>query len=283
VPEYRDRVVQVLTVLEGLPTVPRVIHEVLRLTADDDASASDLAELIGEDQSLTARLLRVANSAYFGHSREVATVSQAVVLVGFGRVRSAALAVAAHHALRGGDAAFSTALWRHALITSEVARHLTAVTASGDPDEAAVSGLLHDVGKLALETICPVEYALCRAKVREGQSLLEAETAGLGITHAEIGSRLLMHWNLPLPLVLAAAGHHMPEPGEPHSRLVSSVHLASAITNRLQAGAGIGGCTEMLWGRVSEPLAALEPDLEALCAWAEGEAERASHFLDSLS
>lgn len=282
-PEYRDRVVQVLTVLEGLPTIPRVIHEVLRITADDATSAADLANLIEEDQSLTARVLRVANSAYFGHSREVATIGQAVVLIGFGRVRSAALAVATHHALRGGDPAFTTALWRHALTTAEIARHLMAKCAAGDPDEAAVSGLLHDVGKLALETICPAEYVKCRARVREGHTLLAVEIEDLGITHTEIGSRLLMHWNLPLPLVLAAAGHHLPEPGEPHSLLVSSVHAASAIANRVHAATAIGGCTEVLWGRLSAQLAVLEPDLDALCAWAEGEAGRASHFLESLA
>ncbi len=282
-PDYRDRVVQVLTVLEGLPTIPRVIHEVLRLTASDGTRVLALAELIGEDQSLASRVLRVANSAYFGHSREIATISQAVLLIGFGRVRSAALAVATHHALGGRDSEFSAGLWRHALTTGEVAAYLATHWGAEDPEECAVAGLLHDVGKLALETICPAEYAQCRAAVSEDRTLVELESEQLGITHAEIGSRLLIHWNFPLPLVLAAAGHHAPERGEPHSPAVSLVHVASAVANRVEASSTVGGSTTVCWERVSEQLGMSEESLAAVGEVAVAQAEKADHFLASLS
>lgn len=281
-PEYRDRVVQVLSVLEGLPTIPRVIHEILRLSASDRASASQLAELIAEDQSLAARVLRIANSAYFGHMREIATVPQAVVLIGFGRVRNAALAVAAHHALSGGDPEWAAALWRHSLVTSELARALAEEVRAANIEQYAVAGLLHDIGKLALDNVARAPYLELRTQLPPGAVLLTREAEELGITHAEVGSRLLIQWNLPAPLAVAAARHHAPERGAPEALLTSAVHVASAVANRVPGSSTPGGNAEVRWLGVSEQLGLGEEMLAGLERKAVDALERAQHFLRSL-
>jgi putative nucleotidyltransferase with HDIG domain len=280
----RERIVGILAGLEDLPTISAVVAEVNRIVADPESSAADLGDIISRDQSLTARLLRLANSAIFARRGGVSKITDAIVALGFTRVRSAVLACAVRDALDvQADPPLVQAIWRHALVTACTARRISEVTGLRDPEEVFVAGLLHDVGRLAFLMICPEPYRGCLGSVTPSRSLYDVEKETLGITHAELGSRLLMRWNLPLSITIAAAGHHQPERGHEHSLLMSLVSVSNEAANRAGVFAGDPYPRELPWNRLSELLPLRESDLDRVIGTAKEELGSAEAFLGSLA
>ena len=181
--------------LARLPAQPFAAMQVLRLVEDARASSADLARVIETDPALSARVMRLANSPYYGLSGKVGSASRAVVLLGFSAVR--ALAVSASSGLLAEEVDLGpTGFWSHSVVTavasSVVARHLGTPVA-----DAFSAGLLHDLG-LAIPSL--------------------AEIAELdGMSHAEIGARALEAWRFPRAFVQAVEYHHLPPNRVPES------------------------------------------------------------------
>ena len=136
---------------KNLPTIPAVLARVLGLVEREDSSTRDLVDLIEHDQALTGKMLRLANSAFFGQSRRVATIPRAVMLLGFSTVRNLALGVKVWDTIAPSiPSERLRALWSHAVMVAVGSKVLTAKLCAGDPDEAFTAGLLHDVGRLIL-------------------------------------------------------------------------------------------------------------------------------------
>src|SRR5207253_2312912 len=136
---------------KNLPTIPAVLARVLGLVDREDSSTRDLVDLIEHDQALTGKMLRLANSAFFGQSRRVATIPRAVMLLGFSTVRNLALGVKVWDTIAHGiPPAHLEELWTHAVMVAVASKVLGAKLCAGDPDEAFTAGLLHDVGRLVL-------------------------------------------------------------------------------------------------------------------------------------
>ena len=202
-----DLLVQEIAELRPLPAVAL---RVLEIAESEHFSAHELAQAIGTDAALTAKMLRLANSAYYGFPRRISTVRDAVVLLGFRAVRSATLATCVIDAMPQGTQIDDRTFW-HFSITVGMLAEVLARSARAHADEAFTAGVLHNIGRLALDQHRP--DALRRAvhlSRSEGMSLPEAERALLGYTDAELGGALALFWNFPTELAEAVARHQRP-------------------------------------------------------------------------
>lgn len=226
--DRREELLGRIDEIRSLASPPVSLDRILRLASDPEAGAEELAEAIRPDPAVTARVLRLANSAYFGFSRQVSAIDEAVMVVGFRNVRNvAACAVVAPIFARDGAGIDLTALWRHSCAVAEASR-LVALHQSAADGPAYVAGLLHDLGQTVLSTILGEEYARLVEKSAEGGALVEIETKALGVDHAWAGSTLARRWKLPSRLV-SAIEHHHDESGEARrdaARVQIGEHLA---------------------------------------------------------
>jgi len=199
-----------------LPTIPVVLAQILAVVSGEKSSARDLVEVIEHDQALTSRVLKLANSALFGLSREVSTVPRAVILVGFNTVRNLALGVKVWDALMvgGGQRGMVEALWHHSALVAATAKLVAGRIQGVDPEVGFTSGLLHDVGKLVLSLKLGMRYWTLVGAAEDCTSGHRIERKQLGLDHAQVGGWLLEAWHLPTPIVTAVRDHHKGPSGD---------------------------------------------------------------------
>jgi HD-like signal output (HDOD) protein len=224
--------------LERLPPMPAVISRVLEMTHDPNCSAQELQKVIGMDEVLSSKVLRLVNSARYGFPRKITTLSHAVILLGFETIRNLAIGVATVRLLlRHGVRSPVNRLrfWQHSLETGLAAaalgKHLRKDLILRE--EMFLTGLLHDLGILFLSQNFPAEY---RAVVERCRSLEEAhvvEEEALGITHAEVGARMAEHWNLPPVFAAVMLHHHAPPEDSPFFYQIGAVYLGDILSYSL--------------------------------------------------
>jgi len=227
----------------GLPTLPTIVTQLISLVGNPKSSARDVAQLISTDQALTAKILKVANSAFYGFPRKIATVQLAIVVLGFEAVKNLGLSVAVLKRFSSGadhELFDRQRFWEHAIGTGVAARQLAKRGGYSNADEAFVAGILHDIGKLILIEYFFDEFAeaLERAEADE-ITIAEAEEIVLGVTHAEVGGWLAEKWNLPPSLVETITHHHHPGTlAEPEPTLFL-IHMAdNLVRHRGMGGSG---------------------------------------------
>jgi len=238
----------VLAHLDRLPTLPPVALRLLQITSDATRSAADVVALLRADPTLTARVLKVVNSAAVGLRTPVTTVERAVPLIGFQALRGIVLATATLDifpcaAAENGAAFDRAAFWRHALAVACAARGLAAAAPDLriDAEEAFVAGLLHDLGKVALAAVFPKAYerAAARANAQRGD-IADCERGVLGVDHTVAGRRLAERWRLPVPLQEAIWLHHLAPEALPSSAaapaLIGLVDLADTLAREQHIG-----------------------------------------------
>jgi putative nucleotidyltransferase with HDIG domain len=214
-----------------LPTLPIIAQRILTLSDDEETSTEALAKIIASDQALTVRILSLANSAYYGHRAQIATLWQAIVVIGWTMLKQVSLSVLICKALSpGGNRA---PFWRHSLMAANAAASAATKAGAQNAEAAYVAGLLHDVGKVILDVSLPVEYGEVRKRVAaDNCSFVEAEQSVFQTNHVEVGAWMAERWQLPPELVSAIAMHHTPEiqPG-PHAAFIASVYASNALVD----------------------------------------------------
>ncbi|MEJ5237871.1 MAG: response regulator [Limisphaera sp.] len=229
------RLRQLLGRLDHLPSVPRLYEELLQKLEDPETTLEELAAVVARDPAMTAQILKLVNSAFFGLPHTVADIQEAVGFLGLNTLKTLVLALHAFHQYESRNLGWFPyeALWRHSLEVGARARQWAReMQASTDvAEQAAVAGLLHDVGQLVLAVNLGEEYAqIWREARQQTLPLDEAEQAALGTTHAEVGGYLLGLWGLPEPVVEAIAHHHQPgNPASPEFSALTAVHLAETL------------------------------------------------------
>ena len=206
-----ERFYRELMAVESLPSAPEVAQQMLVAVNRDDVDARHLTALIARDQALTARLLRLANSAFFAARSKATSAQQAVTLLGFGRLRDLVLGLSVWGALDAQSASgrrWRTALWQHSATVAAASKHL-AERAGLDGGTAFTAGLLHDIGKLVLGLRLGDTYWTMLDDARErGVDSAEVEREAFQCSHAMVAGWLLQMWQLPALLVDAVAHHH---------------------------------------------------------------------------
>ncbi len=225
--------------IEHLAPFPKIVQRILDITNDETSSAKDLSRCIKEDMSLTARILRIVNSAYYGFSRTIGNIEHAIVILGFNEVVNIAMALILTRQYPGGRNTLldKEQFWMHSVCTGYMARTLSKQVRSISAEDAFVAGLLHDIGKVVLDQFFPEELEQALQYARENKvSLRQASLKLLDIDHTEVGTRVAEHWELPLTLVQAIQYHHDPEHA-PEDRLMPYVaHVANGMVHNKKVG-----------------------------------------------
>ncbi|MBT9491689.1 MAG: HDOD domain-containing protein [Paucibacter sp.] len=227
--------------IRDLPTPNAVVIDLLNSLADEHLSGEQLARKISQDQAIAAKLLRLANTSFFGLSRQVTSISDAVAIVGLRSVRNIALTAGLMSSFDAGRCqGFELeAFWRHSLACALGAEAL-AVSLRMDGGMAFGTGLLHDMGRMALACALPEAYAeVLRVCGEKDLPLLEVEQTLMGTDHGEFGAALGEHWQLARPLIDAMALHHQP-PEQTPSAWVDLVNVADGMAH----GLGLDGLAD---------------------------------------
>lgn len=192
-----------------LPVMPPVAAEVIRKAEDPDTDLGTIAQLISRDAGLAIRVLKIANSSFYSMPREVETLQQAIVLLGYSTLRSIVVAAS----MKDVFAHFGLAerlLWEHATGGGVAASSLARIIGGLSPDEVFVGGLLHDIGKLVMHSQAEERYQkVLNAVYADEQTAVEAELETFGFDHAEVGLHLLRRWKLSERLSCAIGSHHV--------------------------------------------------------------------------
>jgi len=229
--------------IDELPTLPTVIHNLLNLTEDPKADAQDIREAISHDAALTAKILKVANSAYYGFPQEISDLEHAVALLGFKMVKSLAISVGVLKNIPNGTgtAHFSReGLWIHSLAVGTGMKMMGERYGDGEKRESLfIVGLLHDIGKIVLDQFFPDHFArtlenICTGK---GMFLYQGERESIGLDHGEIGGMLLERWKFPKTIRQPIAFHHQEGVPEEVNRFdVSMLRVADTLAQELALG-----------------------------------------------
>ena len=218
---------------------------VVRLAEDPGASARDITQAVVTDLALSSRALRIANSAYYGLSRQVSTVGEAVLILGARALRDLAIAAASApilHLDTSGYGMARGALWKHSIGVAVTAQTLAKRVRGVRQAEAFTAGLLHDVGKVVLhQHVAAQMQAILAFAELDSLSFVEAEKFVLGFDHAETGAHVAEKWNLPSELCQAIGGHHHGEGASSDAKLAAVVHIANALSAAEGLQAAIAG------------------------------------------
>lgn len=272
--------------LEELPPFPPVLAEILQILHDKDASADDLARLIEKDQALTAKLLRLTNSAYYGFSKRIGNITTAVVLLGFNAVKQLVLGVSFLDYFRRKKSPVLSAaeLWRHSYTSALCARAISIKTKSDNFETDFVIALVHDVGKLIISwhfgQRVPKEMDLVRSGGVQG---LMEERRVFGADHAELGAELARAWQFPDVLVDVIRLHETPflsqVTDQKYLQQLLVVHLADQIAWPHQLSTGARLSQAPFIDSVVEKLGVSQGDLIRIAA---DSATRSATVLEAL-
>jgi HD-like signal output (HDOD) protein len=219
--------------------MPAIATEVVELVDNPRTSASKLGRVISSDQALTAKVLKIANSPFYGFPRKISTIDFAIIVLGFDALKEIVISISLVSSLQKKSDTYFDAktFWDHSIATGVIGRRLAKDLGYRVSGEVFVGGLLHDMGISALYRYFNSEYKRIIDIVKDSDlNILEAEESVLGVTHADIGGWLAERWNLPEHLIEAISLHHVPMKGKINRELVALVHCADAIAVRLQPG-----------------------------------------------
>jgi len=217
-----------------LPTIPGTAQEILALLSDENATVDKLEKIIENDPAISAKIMSVANSAFFSVKMPVKTLSNAIMRIGFNNVKNIALGISLMTVL--GDVDRSRPMdyrrvFNHSVTVGFVARMLAKGLKIKIPDEVLMDGLLHDLGYLVLNKFFPGNYRRVLEEFEHRESLIDAEMEVLNFNHGHIGAWLGEKWNLPDSVVDSMLYHHDPCSAKRNVKQVCIVHLADFITS----------------------------------------------------
>jgi len=206
VPDIKDKVMQAM---RDLPPLPVAVQKLLAVMNDENSSADHVTQVLSSDQALAGKVLKLVNSSYYGMSGEVATITRAVVVLGFSGVRNVAMGFGMVSAMKKLGGTTMAAFWDHALAAGAGAQAMAEQLGGHQaPEEAFIAGLMHDIGHVVLASAAPDAWQHAQEQARAGGDITEIEQDLLGMSHAAVGQRLMQYWQLPEALQESARWHH---------------------------------------------------------------------------
>ena len=234
--EIDARVKQVVANIRNLPSPPIVFTQIQKVINKETASAADVSKILAEDPSMSAKVLKMTNSAFYGLPREIDSVQQAVMIIGFEAVKNLVLSASVLEMFKGNkiDSDFQERFWRHSLATAFGSRLVARKVKSRgtfDAEAAFSAGLLHDIGKLVIACFLPDEFKEITNEIERNPESddKDIETAVLGYSHEQVGAALVASWNLSATMIDAIAFHHYPQNSGVERSLSYAVYLANYL------------------------------------------------------
>jgi len=219
--------------IKSLPTLPGIIARLGSLAENDKVSSQEIARVVSADQVLSAKVLRLVNSAFYGFPGRVSTVSNALILLGVNVVKSLAITSSIFEIMEKNV----VGLWEHSMGVAVAANTLSRTLKLPDAEETATAALLHDIGKVIIKIKLQEDYGELTSLLRDrNMTMLEAEQELLGTDHAEIGGWLIQSWHLPEKLIEPVACHHRVEKSSTHQVKSAVVHVADALVKAFGFG-----------------------------------------------
>lgn len=232
--------------IQELPTLPATISKIIELVESKSSTSEDLARVISKDQSISSLILKLVNSAFYGHRRQISSISHAIVILGYTTVRTMALGVSIFNSSRGKKAAAfdRKKFWLHSIGVATITRKLAAHTPARDGldmESVFLAGLLHDIGKVIFDHYFNQEYnEVAESALKNHQWIGNSESAFFGINHAEAGNYLAQKWQFPTTVISAIRCHHSTSAcdGEAERAVACMVNLADYLCRKAAIGSG---------------------------------------------
>lgn len=281
-----SRINEIISAITKIPPFPKVAQKVMQMIADPDVSTRDLATVIKYDPSVTANVLKICNSAYFGLNRKISSLDEGLIYIGHDILKDIIITSSSSGFYKGqtgnGYQLDEGELWKHSVAAGIMAKLLVRHVKGVESGAAYTAALLHDIGKLILSRYVEDEFQKIFFKVtKENYSFVEAEKECLGITHAELGGLILKQWEFSDDLVQAVAAHHDPDALR-KAPLTALVSLGNILVISLGIGVGADGLATKLQGEVLRTFGISNTDLDFLMADLIGEMEKAKELLQML-
>lgn len=258
------KLVKSISKLASLPTIYYKIDEALQ---DPKTSNRLLADILSEDTALTARLLRLANSAYFNFPGKIDTVTQAIMVIGTRQLKEIVLASSIVNAFKDipNELINMESFWRHSIACGVAARVIASLRREANVETLFVAGLLHDIGRLVLfkEKAAAMQEAL-ESNQNSDTPLYVAEKEVLGFSHSKLGGMLLTEWRLPKRLIDTTTYHHRPLLSREYQVETSIVHIADIVAHSLELGSSGERYTQPLDTKAWEKLQLEETHIPTL-------------------
>jgi len=225
--------------IHNLPTPPIVFTQITKVINNPNTSAYEIGAIIAEDPALTAKVLKLTNSSYYGISRTITNVKQAIVILGLDAVKSLVISASVFDAFSKNsalDREYLEYFWRHSLLVAFMAKIVSRFVDRGFLQEAEIAfsgGLLHDIGKLIIISHLPEEYSKIKTimEKKPSYSEIDIESSILQFTHSDLGSYMAAKWNLPGEICFAILNHHSQE-AMPVDSLAAVIHLADQLAHK---------------------------------------------------
>ncbi len=251
----KQRIKEILSKVDELPTLPNVISKIMKVIENPYSNASHLTEVVSMDHSLTMKTLKLANSAYYGFPREIVTVTEAVVVLGFLTVRNLILTSTLYNMFLNEEQSTGgfdrKKFWRHSVATAICARLITSYIgySQKDEEEAFTAGLLHDIGKVFLDAFLHEQLMEVRREnrlLKGAEAFFETERRILGIDHSELGAIIIDKWNLPENFIEPIKFHHEPWKAVNNRFMTDVVHVADIVSKYQPVNYDEGELSRML-------------------------------------
>jgi len=245
VSEKAQRLKMIARRIQSLPTLPHVVQKLMSMVESPDVAPKEIGKLISKDQVLSARVLRLVNSPFYGFPGRISSISHAIILLGLNVIKGVVLSASVFDLMERS----MVGLWEHSLGCAIAAGSLSRTLGMSDAEEISTAALLHDIGKVLVRVSLSADYENIERIVREKRiSFRDAELEVLQVDHAEIGQWLSREWNLPEKLSVPITFHHDPETAFKFKDRTCIVHVADVLVRT--CGVGNGG--DPWVGRVSE-------------------------------
>ncbi len=215
-----------------IPAMPNVMVKALNVIKDEGSGLNDLADVMCYDQALTAQVLKLVNSAYYGFAQQITSINKALPLLGMDQAKNIIITFAMKPMLtsRGGRV-----LWEHSIRAAVGCEYLAQEFKIMDPAEAFVIGFLHDIGKIVLNMKNPIVYRRVTDLVNKGANILDVENMFFGTNHSDVGFLLAKKWQLPIVVVNGIKYHHQPQLSS-MSNFAYIVYIADKLTQDKSRG-----------------------------------------------
>ncbi len=270
-----------------LPTLPLIIENIFKIASDDKTSSKDLAAFISKDQAMVNKILKIANSAYFGLSKTVSSLSHAITIIGFKEVTNLTIGLNVFSIFQkiGAEGILNMKdLWLHSIGCALISKKIAKEIVQNDAEQAFLIGLLHDMGKVILAVYFPTEYKTVLREANESQTpLYLKENERFGLDHAMIAGMLMEQWNFPDSIAIPCRFHHNSSVCDPKYQIQAiEIEIADNLCHRAEigrSGNSVIGNIEQIQGK----LGLTSEKLDYLLSNLTEERKSAEEFVTSIS